>query len=293
MSTQTVDAIEQEIRELNYAILGSEGWAAGYANQPEAFKQLLVVETDMEKLFRDYLRQLSQRINSYVNWSKYHMDVVAVKANETRTLEGADVSTLFDEDGFDEDEQTQLETLISEIYINGVAIGYAAGRAEVTGTFTPINKTVESPITTAIQEAADQHVKELSEFLDSTTAKKVVQSIQESIALGESQQLAMQRLSDFIDDPDRAEMIARTESVRAWSIGQNQFGIRNGATQKSWEALPGADSGSGQTPCLDNDGTTVDILDSFPSGDEMTPAHPNCRCKVNYIYPDGNEIEDV
>jgi hypothetical protein len=177
-----------------------------------------------------------------------------------------------------------------------VALGYAAELASKSGkAFTPIAKTPESPIYQSIQAAADEHIKQLAEYLDSTTAKKVVQSIQESVALGENQQLAMKRLMDNIGDlsGERALMIAQTESVRAFAIGNNNFAKGNNALSKTWEALPGADADSSTTPCLDNDGTTVDILDSFPSGDEMNPAHPRCRCKVNYNYADGSTAEDV
>ncbi len=292
MNMQRIDELEGEIRELNIAVLGAEGWAAGYATQPQYFKQLLENETAMDKAFRDYFRRLAVRIGTYIDWARYHRDVVAVNASEVKTIEAYDVNVLFDDQQFSNDQQTEIEQLIKEIYIDGVAIGFAAQRAAV-GITTPFAQTVESPIYTAIQEAADEHVKQLAQYLDETTAKNVVSVIQESIAAGESQIDAAKRLAKYIDNPDRAGLIARTESVRAWSIGQNTFALRNGATQKQWEALPGADSGSNQTPCLDNDGAIVDISDSFPSGDDMTPAHPNCRCKVNYIYPDNAVVEDV
>ena len=292
---KTIDEIESIIRDTSIAITASEGWAKSYLDTPEYFKRLLAIEADMEKLCRDYLRQLSTRIASYVAWSQYHQDIVAVKASDAPVdaLEAYDVSVLFDGDGFQEDEQTQIEGLIREIYVNGIALGYIAQRAQATGKTTPIVNTPGSPIYEAIQNEADQHVKQLAEWLDATTAKEVVQSIQESIALGENQELAVQRLMRLIDDPIRAERIARTEAVRAYAIGERRFALRNGATSKTWEALPGADNGGGLTPCLDNDGVTVDILDAFPSGDEDRPAHPNCRCKVNYNYPDGQVIDDV
>lgn len=295
MNTPLINALEAEIRDITIVLSASEGWAPGYADQPEYFKKLLILESGMERIFRDYLRQLSQRINSYIDWTKYHNDIVTVQASDSTvaSLDAYDIDVLFDGDGFEEDEETELQSLIREIYLDGVALGYAAQMASRTGQDTIITRTVESPVYTALQEAADEHIKQLAQWLDKTTAKKVVRSIQESIALGENQELAMQRLMRVIDDPIRAERIARTETVRAWSIGQNKFALRNGASQKFWQALPGADSGSSLTPCLDNDGVTVDILDAFPSGDEMTPAHQNCRCRVDYIYPDGSVVEDV
>lgn len=295
MSTPTnIEAIEAEIRATTIAILGAEGWAPGYANQPEYFQKLLALEADMERVFRNYLFNLSKRIASYVAWSQYHQDIKTVQASEgLAKLDAYDVDVLFDGDGFTEDEQAQIQSLIREIYVNGVALGFAAELAKRTGTPATVGRVVESPAYQALQAAADKHIAQLSEWLDKTTAKNVVRSIQKSIALGESQELAVDRLMRYIDDPKRADMIARTESVRAYSIGRNEFALRNGATQKYWQALPGADAGSGQTPCLDNDGQTVDILDAFASGDEMTPAHPNCRCRVDYIYPDGSVVMDV
>lgn len=295
MSTPRADDIEREIRDVTIAITASEGWAKSYLDNPEDFKKLLALEADMEKLFRDYVRGLAKRVSSYVDWSKYHTDLVAVQASErpVKTLEAYDVSVLFDDDGFSDDEQTQIQSLVKDIYVNGISIGYVAQRFTATGNRNPHPPAIQNPIDATIQEAADEHVQQLAQWLDQATAHEVVQSIQESLALGENQELAMQRLMRVIDSPTRARRIAMTEAPRAFAIGESRFAVRNGAISKTWEALPGADANSSLTPCLDNDGTTVDILDSFPSGDDMNPAHPFCRCKVNYNYPDGTTVEDV
>jgi hypothetical protein len=232
-----------------------------------------------------------------VAWERYHRDINQVQASESNvdSIEAYDASVLFDGDGFSDDEQTQLKGLIQEVYLNGVALGFAAELNKLRGTTKSVAQVVASPAYDALFEATVQHVEQLARWLDETTAKQVVQSLQESIALGYDQSRAVEKLMDDIGDLTgiRAERIARTEAVRAYSLGRQTFAVRNGATQKTWQALPGADAGGGLTPCLDNDGVTVDILDAFPSSDEMPPAHPNCRCRVDYIYPDGSIVMDV
>jgi hypothetical protein len=289
MSAHSIEAIEHELRELNIAISASEGWAKSYLAQPAYFKQLLSIEADMERAFNTYLHQLAGRAYSYVDWSKYHVDIVAVHAAEAKSLDAYDVNVLVNGEQLSDNEETQLNSTIREIYINGVALGFAAERARVGTKALTVTQTVQSPAYTALQESYEQHIQQLSEWLDKTTSGEIVQSIQESIALGENQQLAMKRLQTHLDDlaDARAEKIARTEMVRAYSIGQQSFAMKAGAVTKTWEALPGADEGSSQTPCLDNDGVTVDISDSFPSGDEYPPAHPFCRCDTNNNYPNG------
>lgn len=290
MNTQRRDDIEKELRDITIALTASENWSPSWIKKGVYFKKLVMLEAEMERATRDYLRSLSHRIGHYVDWGKYHVDLQTLSGSDVTTLEAYDVSVLFDDTQFANDEQTQIEQFISEIYINGAAIGWLYEQAKKDGMPMTGPVTVESPLYKTIQESVDPHIQQLAQYLDETTTKEVVRSIQESIALGESHDLAVQRLMSVINSSVRAEMIAQTEMVRAWSIGVNKFGIDNGAKSKTWAALPGADEGSVETPCLDNDGTTVDIDQDFVSGDEYPPAHPRCRCDVSNNYETAAEL---
>jgi SPP1 gp7 family putative phage head morphogenesis protein len=91
----------------------------------------------------------------------------------------------------------------------------------------------------------------------------------------------------IIDDPDRAETIARTEVMSAANEGQleawdqaKEDGLLTGAEQKEWIVTPD----DRLCPvCEPMDGETVPIDEDFDvDGDLLDgpPAHPNCRCTL-------------
>jgi SPP1 gp7 family putative phage head morphogenesis protein len=137
-----------------------------------------------------------------------------------------------------------------------------------------------------VEKAALDHAGELAKGLSATTLDRVKSSIAVSMANGETVAEATARLSGTINDPARAEMIARTESVKSYNTGIQTFGESSGAKTKTWQAFDGA------CPiCTDLDGEEADINDEFSSGDDSPPSHPNCRCTMYLTYPNG-DVED-
>jgi hypothetical protein len=307
MNTQRIDAIEQEIEDATVILLASEGWAESWNKSPEQFKQLLRLEAKLERACRDYLRKLSTEITNSIDWQLYNVQkdkiqaaVAKLQADDEGELAEAAAKIVAEAtlEMIDDPQDAQitsvnLEVAIREIYINGVALGYAAevARLRKAGMLaSTISETLESAITERLQAIADDHLGILADYLDETTAANVVDMMQESLALGESDELAAKRLKRYIDDPKRAELVAQTEMPRTYGLGEQAFAKANGASSKTWEALPGADGG-GSGPCTDNDGETVGIDDEFPSGHQHNPAHPRCRCHVYYDYPADHVIQ--
>lgn len=91
----------------------------------------------------------------------------------------------------------------------------------------------------------------------------------------------------------RCQMIARTETIRAANEGRAQAWaqavdaglIDPATTTKEWVAEADACD-----DCAELDTEQVLLDDSFSSGDEMPPAHPNCRCSA-VLVPDGEPTE--
>lgn len=86
----------------------------------------------------------------------------------------------------------------------------------------------------------------------------------------------------------RAETIALTESNIAAQAGKNagykqaqQLGILDTQVPRRW--IVGPDE-KVCAKCMQNDGAHAKIGYSFPSGNEMPPAHPRCRCDVRLDY---------
>jgi hypothetical protein len=75
---------------------------------------------------------------------------------------------------------------------------------------------------------------------------------------------------------DRAEMIARTELIRASNQGTlNGFQASGVVLQKEWttfDPCPICEENEEQGP--------IDLGDEFASGDDAPPAHPNCKCAL-------------
>jgi len=84
---------------------------------------------------------------------------------------------------------------------------------------------------------------------------------------------------------ERAKVIANTEMRDAMSQGEDAVQRARGARFKSWST-----SGDGKVSltCELNEAQgPIPIDDSFQSGDDLTPGHPDCRCSI--IYSTSNE----
>lgn len=82
----------------------------------------------------------------------------------------------------------------------------------------------------------------------------------------------------------RAEVIARTETIRGANEGVNEGfaqaqeqGLLDDSAQKEWIATEDEIT---CPECDDLDGETVGISEQFSSGDDAPPAHPDCRCAI-------------
>ncbi|HUX71714.1 MAG TPA: minor capsid protein [Cellulomonadaceae bacterium] len=82
-------------------------------------------------------------------------------------------------------------------------------------------------------------------------------------------------LMDVVNDPGRADMIARTETARAVTQASVSSYVDAGVTQVEWLDSPGACD-----ECLEYAGKTYPV-DDAPD----LPVHPNCRCDLSPIDP--------
>jgi len=79
----------------------------------------------------------------------------------------------------------------------------------------------------------------------------------------------------------RAEMIVRTEMAEVVNAMEFETAKRNGVQYKTWRA-----AGMNICPiCQMNDGVTIGINGTFPSGHLRPPAHPYCKCLLDYDIP--------
>ena len=143
----------------------------------------------------------------------------------------------------------------------------------------------------------------LGKETSATTAKKVSAILADWGAKEGSMAELKASLTEFFDDPKRAETIARTEVSRANGYATETVYKDNGVVGKRWVTAP--DERVCQF-CGEMDGKTIGTSDNFfDKGDSLTgtqggtlkfdyesigayPLHVNCRCDLLPIF--GNEV---
>lgn len=254
-----MNAVADELERLDRVLIASEDWAKSYKKNKESYAKLIKIEAKLMRKLRKYFKTLAnERVDLYINWFKYYQD--GVKAYN--------VNVTVDVQEIDDFEYDELLKLTHEPLLYSIALG--AQTAE-------IEYNIElglNQYSSSILNAAQHYTADLVKGVTQTTKDRISQSINTSIHLGEDREAAIARLRDVIDDPARAELIARTETVRSFNTGIKTFGTESNATRFYWELS--------SNPCeiclaeyADNGGANGIEFDK--SGDPP-PAHPNCRC---------------
>lgn len=105
----------------------------------------------------------------------------------------------------------------------------------------------------------------------------VADAIEKGLGLGDLKK-AIRQSNAF--SKERASITARTETAIAHGQGSHDAAISSGRNMKRWIT-----QGSGCDICDGNEGDgDIGIDDTFSSGDDTIPAHPNCECNVRYFH---------
>lgn len=142
----------------------------------------------------------------------------------------------------------------------------------------------------ALQVSASQHAAERgasllrvdgSNSLQKLTRRRVRQIISTGIDEGIGpQQLARRIRADVAFSRSRSVMVARTETRIALGQAKRQIAVQRGEDEKRW--FTQADDHVHQG-CRDNGAAGwIPRDESFPSGADITPDHPSCRCTVQF-----------
>lgn len=246
------------------AIRASEKWESAYTKDRKTFERLVAEEAALDQSLAEYFYGLAtQRLAGLINWAelqhKVHADVVPPASDDVWK---AEVQILFG----------VTEGHIAEL----ITIGGQAGEVLYKS---PIGI---SRISELVLDAAQTKTSELVSGVTETTRDLVRSAINRGLAAGEPTSQITERVYEVVNNPVRADMIARTESVNSYQLGLRTFAKETGAKSKTWEALLNA-----CRICSPLNGVTVKIDRPFmsPIGPVMQPAaHPRCRCGVIYNY---------
>lgn len=265
-------------------VLAAEAWPQDYQQIPDEHAQLIKLIAQCERKVLQYFKQLASKTDRIVRWNNYELLVKAY-----------DVDVFIDDDALDQSD-TQFIQIIFDTLASAAAVGALSAAKQFPQKIMPLGLTTRDEL---IQQMTTEQIGALigkkidantgllvdnpnaRYNIDETTRTKIANSIKTSINLGESQTQATARLQTVIADRNRAAMIARTETVRAFAQGRHAYGRLSGATGKQWSDSNAIDI------CADNTAQGIIPFDmDFVSGDPFEPAHINCRCLTRLVYAD-------
>lgn len=153
---------------------------------------------------------------------------------------------------------------------------------------------IETPLLTATDLARRYAEERAGELLSLEGPISVTRTTREGVrrlvgrAIDEGwgiRQLRNALRDSFEFSTSRAETIARTETATSQGQGAEQAARIQGRDQKRWRTARDerVDGGNASGPCIEAAGAGwIDIADDFPNGRSTIPAHPRCRCDVEY-----------
>jgi hypothetical protein len=279
--------LEDELIRTTAMLLSLEKWASQYNKSPEQHAQLITQATKFQLGLVKFFKSVAKKASDYANWDQYNYQV-SKNSLTKRQLDYA-VDVIVNDDQIDYNDSTFIKVNLQPIQ-NMIVTGAQSGEPTYG---IPLTESTSSASyqKLALNKTAAMVGKQITkdgQIIDNpnpdynimnTVRDDIAQSIETSLALGETTDEAITRMEEIIANPDRAELIAQTESVNAYNIGVSQYGNDSGAVGKEWE------SSNPDDICAENASEGPIPIDSeFPSGDTEPGAHPRCMCAERLIY---------
>lgn len=269
--------LEDELRIASRAVLASEDWSPAYAHAPAQHAALVKITADLEVALMRYFRDLAKKVPSLVNWWYY----------KAQSVQAYNVQVMINETEVAAADQEFIKVIfdpLAKLQSKGAeAAGIQYGSPiDLPATGSIINDLTTQQVGALIGKTTDDSGRlvdnpKTAYSIDDTTRDLINNAIKKSLNLGYSQEEAASEVSDYIADSARASMIARTEGVRAYNIGSNEYAKQAGYKGKYWTTAGAIDY------CQDNaDEGVIPFDQDFTSGAAFAPAHPNCRCYTAY-----------
>ncbi|WP_440220918.1 phage minor head protein [Dietzia sp. MNB45] len=255
------------------AAKAGEPWHSSYKRNKALFRRLTEAEAALETSAAEYLYNLSRRAPAYVDWSVYAGELAKQPKLQAGIKAAADPvsSEPWEAEAFE----------FQRAVIDAITIVATIG-AEAAYERYGLPLTV-SDYGDLVSDAARNHVATLVSGVTETSRDQIRRALRDSLARGESSDLAMERIMKTINNPVRAEMIAQTESVNAYTMGTLAYAEETGAKKKTWEALVDACD-----VCAPLDGKTIKLSEKFKLNDgtevDGPTSHVRCRCGVYVEY---------
>ncbi|MDE2104287.1 MAG: hypothetical protein KGL39_44025 [Patescibacteria group bacterium] len=286
-----ISPLEHELELTTRACLAAENWAPGYAKAPEQHAALIKQTAHLQLLVMKYFRGLAKEAYRLINWYEYSAAVAEQQRQFLASVQAYNINIVVNNDAVSQQDQAFIKLVFDTVAAVN-ALGVDSMEAEYKA---PIGLNSTSTI---IQQLTTKQLANLVGMkvnkdgtivpnpnpaynIDETTRGRIAQSIKTSIQLGEDHEAAVKRLQKVIADPERADMIAQTETVRAYAQGRAIYAKQANATGKYNTDRNAIDI------CADNTAQgIIPVEEDFVSGDPNEPFHVRCRCLTSYIWDD-------
>lgn len=250
---------------------GGEDYTARYRKNIKVFEDFIKNAVLTKRHLLSYFRAQAKRLPDLINL----MRITAAEVTEIDYYEEIAQNMMIEDQW--EREQINLTAALMltavPLFLNGVD----AMESDIR-----YNSILDADLTKA-QTTTEEYVSKISKDINATTKKMLINQTKLSLKLGENRDQLTERLNKILVNPNRAEMIAQTESVNLYGYGREEVAKEVGLTHKEWE------SGIGACPiCQSLSGLIVKIdrpfISGFNKGEYMRPAaHPRCKCSIHYI----------
>lgn len=282
---------EREAIQLTALISASEDWSPLYDKTPDQHADLIEAEAELQMILTRFFRNMQKKAHELINWQNYNFQLA-----KNMQLLGTDrldfnVDVVVNDDQLDQSEGQVIKITLQTVN-KMVNAGFAASEilAGIPVGVPSTSALIQKLSTEQVAKLVGKKVLDDGSIVDNPNAEynimdtvrdDIAQSIKTSLGLGETVQEATGRVARVINPIQRAELIARTESVNAYNAGVTEYGKQSGAVGKQWMTAGAKDmcatyAAEGPVP--------FDYL--YGGSIDGPAAHPNCRCAKRLIHAD-------
>jgi len=164
----------------------------------------------------------------------------------------------------------QLRQTLQRLLFNAVDLGVRAAESQLT---IGIDWTLAN---SAARDWAASYAYDLVHDINATSQRVLQKYVSERIQTGEPLSTLVNDLEPYFGKR-RAELIASTETTRAYAVANMETFRQNGVEFVRWNT---ANDELVCPVCRPLNGVVVQIGAAFQNGIQHPPAHPRCRCWV-------------
>ncbi len=270
----------------------SETWSKGYEKSPDTLARMIKTGARLERKLLVFFRDIGKHNNNYIDWTAYQYALYSVNASQVKAY---DVQVIVNDEAVEAEHQPFITITFDELAL-ATAYGAQAGETiySIPLGMDKADAEIQKLVRSQIADLVGKRIDEFGNLIDNPNAKyrisdktraDIKAALQTSINLNEDVPTAAKRVEQVVGNAKRAALIAREETMSAYTNGLHEFGAQSGAIGKEWE-----DNGAVDICLTNSKKGPIPFKQKYPSGHSHPKAHIGCRCYERLIYQ--NELDD-